>query len=41
MYWFDFGKLRELRKDNHLTQKAAGKLVGCTGHGNVARFLLQ
>lgn len=31
MYWFDFSKLRELRKDNHLTQKAAGKLVGCTG----------
>ena len=31
MYWFDFGRLRTLRKNNHLTQKEAGRLIGCTG----------
>lgn len=28
--WFDFGRLRQLRREKHLTQSEAGKLIGCT-----------
>ena len=35
MYWFDFGRLRTLRKNNHLTQKEAER----TGYGQMRSII--